>query len=152
MSPQNVWIWRTVELAYGGSEGSTEQTLLSKTECQILHTSSPIVESVIWKKPGSDPLANLREPPERQQLGLTEGTQMQTAASWEPILLSRHCFVKWYYGVLPLACQHPGSPATSRASEVQEPRCHDVCHAGSGSVHWRDSTSTALSPALQSAA
>lgn len=131
MSSQNAWIWRTVELAYGESECYVEQTLLSKNECQILPTSSPIAESVIWKKPGSDPLADLREPPKRQQLGLTEGTQMLTAA-----ILGAHFTVKTLCCQVILLCpssslSEPGAHLpTSRPSKVQEAQCHEVCHAG----------------------
>ena len=37
--------------------------LLLKDTHKISHTLSPSTEAVIWKEPGSDPLADLREPP-----------------------------------------------------------------------------------------
>ena len=66
--PQNVWLWRSVGITFGRARGLWQtETPLLKDAHKISHVLGPRAEAVIWKEPGSDPLANLRELPKRHE-------------------------------------------------------------------------------------
>lgn len=85
MSSQYIWIWRTVELAYGESGVlCREQTLPQRMNARSYPLQVPLQSQWFERSLGQIRLLT-REPPKRQQLGLTEGHKCWQQPFWEPI-------------------------------------------------------------------
>ena len=52
MSPQNVWLWRSVRFSFGRGRGPEEIDSTLKECTQSLTSPGPRAEAVIWKEPG----------------------------------------------------------------------------------------------------
>ena len=78
VSPQNFQHRKPAGLEYGRAEG------LQDTDCasQISQALSPKAEAVIFKKPGSEPLADLGLPERQETTGNRPGNKSLEGAFW----------------------------------------------------------------------
>ena len=81
-SPQNVWLWRPLELIFGRARGLWQiNSPFLKGTLKISHTLGPRAEAVIWKEPRSDTLANLGETPREKGGNWSSPGDMDTGGS-----------------------------------------------------------------------
>ena len=126
-SPQKFWLWRPG--AYFGKVRGLWETETPPLKGKISHTLRPSAEAVIWKEPGSDPPADLRESP-GGNWSSPWGHRLRWSCFGDLVLPQKH----WYWQTLdrspPSSLFLPGAHLpTSQSEPVLRP-------SGSSSQLW----------------
>lgn len=122
IGPHNIWLWRPPGLLLGDIEDGGKQRFHPlRAHTKILHAPGPRAEAASWKKPGSNPSANLNLPKEENTIRAHSG---HTAAIWEI----------WFYHRYAVSgkghCQNiqPDDPHSSLTCQYRDPRPYIASH------------------------